>query len=281
MKLVYEDLTLKESHQSFQFFKVEEEELHPFWHYHPELELTLIYEGSGTRFVGDSILPYQPMDLVLVGENLPHHWVSMNSLKHNYQKAIVIQFPKDLFDAFPECIVLKQLFTIAEKGIQFQEPSSELIEQLIDFGQISKMEQLSRLMNVLFQLTELKNQVSLSSLSYKNQLGNSKTQDKIAKTTGYILEHLDQKLTVDDMASFTHLVPQSFCRWFKNATGNTFVSYLNKARIERACQLLMNTHISVSDVCFSVGFDSLSHFNRTFLKLKKMSPRAFRNQNTI
>jgi AraC-like DNA-binding protein len=276
LKLVYEDVTLKESHQSFRFFKVEEEELHPFWHYHPELELTLIYEGSGTRFVGDSILPYQPMDLVLVGENLPHHWVSVNAVGDNYQRAIVIQFPKNLFEAFPECQVLQDLFDSAEKGIQFLQPSAELIQQLIHFDGVSNMEQLSLLMQILFQLTEHDDRLLLSTASYKNQLGNSKRQDKIAKTTTYILEHLDQKLTVDHMADYTHLVPQSFCRWFKNATGNTFVNYLNKARVERACQLLLNTQMAISDICFSVGFESLSHFNRTFLKLKEMSPRAFR-----
>ena len=279
MKLVFEDIALKETRQSFRFFKVAEEELHPFWHYHPELELTLIYEGSGTRFVGDSILPYQPMDLVLVGENLPHHWVSVNSLEDNFQRAIVIQFSKNLFDVFPECAVLQELFTAAENGIQFQQPSRELIEQLIHFDEVSTIEQLSLLMKILFQLTELQDRQLLSTSSYRNQLGNNKSQDKIAKTTTYILEHLDQKLTIDHMADYTHLVPQSFCRWFKNATGNTFINYLNKARIERASQLLLNTKMAIADICFSVGFESLSHFNRTFLKLKEMSPRAFRNHN--
>jgi AraC-like DNA-binding protein len=276
LKLVYEDLTLKDSHQSFHSFKVEEAELHPFWHYHPELELTLIYEGSGTRFVGDSILPYQPMDLVLVGENLPHHWVSVNSLENNFQRAVVIQFPKELFASFPECNALEPLFERAEKGIQFTQPSQELVQQLIGFDEVSRMEQLSLLLKILFQLSEHKDQLLLSTSSYKNQLGNRKSQDKIAQTTAYILEHLDQKLSVDDIAEYTHLVPQSFCRWFKNATGNTFVNYLNKARVERACQLLLNTNMAIADVCFAVGFESLSHFNRTFLKLKEMSPRAFR-----
>lgn len=115
--------------------------------------------------------------------------------------------------------------------------------------------------------------------SYTNHLINSKNQSKISKTTSYILEHLDEKISINDMAELTHLVPQSFCRWFKNATGNTFVNYLNKARIERSCQLLLNTKESISDICFNVGFESLSHFNRTFLKRKGMSPRSFRNQH--
>ncbi len=81
------------------------------------------------------------------------------------------------------------------------------------------------------------------------------------------------------MANYTHLVPQSFCRWFKKITGNTFVNYLNKARIERACQLLLNTKMAITEVCFSVGFDSLSHFNRTFKKIKHLNPREYRKSN--
>ena len=184
--------------------------------------------------------------------------------------------PSIIFNSFPECKLLENLIIEAEKGIQFINPSEEVIRKLLSFEDNSSMEQLGDLLKVLFHLNEHVERRILSNVSCKNQLSNTKNRFKIARTTRFILENLDQKLSVERMADFTHLVPQSFCRWFKNATGNTFVNYLNKARIEKACQLLMNTNQPVSDICFIVGFESISHFNRTFLKIKEMSPREFR-----
>ena len=48
----------------------------PNWHFHPHYQLFLVVEGTGTRFIGDSIKPFGPGDLVFLGPNLPHLWRS-------------------------------------------------------------------------------------------------------------------------------------------------------------------------------------------------------------
>jgi hypothetical protein len=123
MKAELEWTHIASSNRSFQTFKIEKPRLEPFWHYHPELELTLILKGKGTRFVGNSILPFEPNDLVLVGENLPHQWVSGDARKQQGSKAIVIQFRKEVFNSIPECRDLINLFNDARQGNLFFKPS--------------------------------------------------------------------------------------------------------------------------------------------------------------
>ena len=73
-----------------------------------------------------------------------------------------------------------------------------------------------------------------------------------------------------------HLSVSAFCKFFKRASGKTFSDYTNEIRIAFACQLLIETDMSISEIATASGFDSMSYFNRVFLKKKKIQPAAFR-----
>lgn len=68
----------------------------------------------------------------------------------------------------------------------------------------------------------------------------------------------------------------TFTRFFRRHTGSTFVQYLNRLRINEACELLMCSALSVTDICYRIGFNNLSNFNRQFLAMKGMPPSRFR-----
>lgn len=277
LKPSLELLKLTNAQKSFNFFQEKVDCFVPYWHYHPELELTLITKGQGTRFVGNSILPFYDYDLVLVGENLPHHWVSSKNEEIVEQQAFVFQFPKNIFKSLNECNKLETLFKASECGIQFTNPSPEIIKAIMSFGSLDKMQQIGTLLSILSMLHSNEERKQLSSIDYKTSSWSHSNQHKVNETISFILEHLDQKLTVNRLAQQTSMVPQSFCRWFKKASGNSFVTFLNKARIEKACQLVLTTEMPIQQIAFDCGFDSLSHFNRTFKTTKGMSPRNFRN----
>lgn len=281
MNPLLEHIALSETRRSFKFFNVAVKRFEPFWHYHPEIELTLILKGSGTRFVGDSILPFEELDLVLIGENVPHHWISVSDTETEPHRALVLQFDKTIFKVFPECKAFEALFDKAKQGIQFFKPSEALISEIIHFETLSETEQLSKLMLILHELCKDGSQKTLSSKVKQVSSKSNAAQNKMSKTTNYILENLDKKLTVQHMADFTHMVPQSFCRWFKAHSGHSFITFLNITRIEQACHFLLTTNLSIHHIAYSCGFESISHFNRTFLRLKGVSPRGYRKEGGV
>lgn len=274
MKPTLEMLSLQVKQQSFNVFTLNGSRFKPFWHYHPELELTLITKGEGTRFIGDNISPFDANDLVLVGENLPHQWVSINHEPNTKVGAIVIQFPKDIFDNFPECNALKSFLENASKGFQFIKPPKHLIEQLMDFTKLSEVLKLSSFISILYELSRDNQIKQLSTKAYN--LEGIDQKNKISKCVSYILEHTHERLTVKHMASQFNLAEPSFCRWFKQSVGLSFITYLNRTRIESACHYLSTTDLQIQQIAFSIGFESLSQFNRTFKKFKNMTPNTFR-----
>ena len=83
-------------------------------------------------------------------------------------------------------------------------------------------------------------------------------------------------LTLGDLAAEANMVPQYFCRVFKQVTGSSPVEYLNYYRVECAAELLCLENARVTDVALACGFKDLSYFIRLFKRTKGLSPSAFR-----
>ena len=67
----------------------------------------------------------------------------------------------------------------------------------------------------------------------------------------------------------------SFCTFFKKATGQTYITYLNKLRVDRACYLLRQGSFNITEVCYMVGFNDVPYFNRCFKNNRGMSPKEY------
>ncbi|MEM7106113.1 MAG: AraC family transcriptional regulator [Bacteroidota bacterium] len=276
MKAELEVISPLKAGGSFHYFKVVEEALDPYWHYHPEIELTLIVKGEGTRYIGNHISSYADGDLVLVGEHLPHHWVSNKQKAENFHEAIVIQFNRDIFSGIPELKTLDQLIVASANGLYFPNPPERVITHLKIFDNLNDVEQLCALFNLLDLLNQSHERTTLSTFNYNFSKVTSSHHSKVERVTTYIIENLDRKITVSEMARLTNFTPESFCRWFKKALGNTFITFLNTARVESACQYLLHTDLSISQIAHRTGFENLTHFNRVFRKYKFVAPSRYR-----
>lgn len=98
----------------------------------------------------------------------------------------------------------------------------------------------------------------------------------VQKAHSFIEAHLEGELRVGDVAAVVNLSVFYFCKVFKKATGKTFTQYVSEVRVEKAKKLLQNRRLRISEVAFEAGFQSITHFNRTFRKLTGQSPSVFR-----
>lgn len=94
----------------------------------------------------------------------------------------------------------------------------------------------------------------------------------------FIHAHLTEQMTLEGVAKAVNVSPFHFCKVFKRATGLTFTDFVNRARVEKAKRMLMKPAARITEVAYDVGFQSLSHFNRSFRRIASESPTEFRSR---
>ena len=278
MKPLLEDIGKKKGQHSFVAFAVSQARFDFFWHYHPEYELTLIVRGKGRRLIGDNHEYFEDGDLVLIGPGLPHTWVSDVS-KNGDAEAIVIQFSVEFIDRFAELVELTAIHKLLQKakqGISFKGNKSAVAKGLIyNLPSKNGVEKITSLLHILNELANLKS-VSLVS-TYYQPLKGSENEKRINKVCQYVQKHATETLTIHQAAALIHLSPSAFCKFFKRITGKTFSDYVNDIRIANVCSQLMATDKQVAEIAFENGYETLTYFNRIFLKKKNMSPSRYRS----
>ena len=99
---------------------------------------------------------------------------------------------------------------------------------------------------------------------------------EIWKARKFIKEHSTEELSLSKVAKAANISRNHLSEKFKQVTGTNFVEYVARARFEKACELLRDVDLRVSEIAFAVGFQSLSQFNRVFKKFSGKSPSAYR-----
>lgn len=119
-------------------------------------------------------------------------------------------------------------------------------------------------------LFELMNPIHIST---KN---NASYEDSIQYAKKYIVDHLNEKLSVSDIANRIHMSPSHFTRVFKRQTGFSPYDFVLVSRLNRAKDYLQKTDMSISQIAYEIGFNSESNFIYFFTKNTGQSPNKFR-----
>ncbi len=100
----------------------------------------------------------------------------------------------------------------------------------------------------------------------------------ISRAKAFIREHYQEKLSLGQVAGAVHVSVFYFCKLFRKATGTNFTEFVSRTRVEKAMSLLLNPNNRISEIAYEVGFESLTHFNRTFKKFAGESPTQYRGR---
>ena len=276
MKPEYERGISDQTNASFKAFRLCQPAFRSHWHYHPELELVFFSRGKGIRFIGDDISMYNEGELFLIGQNLPHTFVTYETETASPVEAVCIQFSATIFDSFAECRPLISLFEESNRGLAFAQPDDDLIDSLKTVAASTGVNALMTLMAVLDKLAKTPERVPILTQAYQRHAVLSDSPTRIRTAVDFINAHYQRTISVPEIAAQCHYSPNAFCRWFKQNMGLTFVDYLNKVRLTHVCQLLVSTDLSVGQIALRTGFENISTLNRLFQQKLNVSPSRYR-----
>ena len=252
------------------------------WHSHKEYELHLVTATRGKAFVGDYIGEFGPGSLFLTGPDLPHNWVTdeVASPEPVEIRDMLVQFSQDSVDslakAFPEFSEMSHMWELSCSGIEFVGFDATFARGHFERIRNTRgAERISAFIRFLVRINEHAEKRALSVVTVSQRESGGK-QARIAEVVDHVTQNYSQDFSVDLAADMAGMSAPAFSRNFQKYTGNKFVEFVNRVRIGQACTMLYATEESVSAICYEVGFQNLANFNRHFLKMKQMTPSAYR-----
>jgi AraC-like DNA-binding protein len=274
----------KTTEESFRLQEDREHHFYDFLHQHPEIQLTLILGSEGKVIAGDYIGTFKPGDIFLIGANLPH--VFRNDSKyyepseqlnaHSLSVFFEWQTFGEKFLSMPELKNLHEFTNLSERGLFINEPVRNRIGQLMKKLFItSDMDRLIVLLKILNVLSNTKAGHPLASSGIYNDFDEIDGK-KLADVYRFTMNEFHRKIQLDEVATVASMTTNSFCRYFKKRTRKSYIDFLTEIRIGQARKLLQEKDLSISQICYEVGFNNLSNFNRKFREVCSITPTDFR-----
>ena len=253
-------------------------------HSHEVYELNFVENAAGaTRTIGDSHETIGNLDLVLMtGSKLVHVWEQGTCPQHDIYEITIHIDPDTFSGSFMEkraFVSIRRMFERAQRGLAFPEPVIQILrEGIVNLAHSNEsFASVIRLWNLLYRLSLVEDARELSSSSFI-EVQEENEDARVHTIREYIANNYMRDITLPELADMVCMNVDSFSRFFKNKTGRTPNRYIIDYRLGIAARLLLTTQMSVSEIGFSCGFNTLSHFNRLFRESKGCTPSEFRER---
>ncbi|MEX2591572.1 MAG: AraC family transcriptional regulator [Anditalea sp.] len=274
-----------QQNRAFRIMKVQEAYFFPSWHFHPECEIMLVLEGTGMRFAGDNMERFQSGDLVFYGPQIPHLYRSDSEYYEKNSglnsKAIVVYFKENFlgqgFMDLPDTLTIKRLLINSKRGIKLKgKAKEELRRRILELDNLkSGLDRIIGMLNILKTMADTKEYDLLASRAFTKYIGEADCE-RINKVYQFIMDNYAESPSLEQISEIANMSATAFCRYFKSHTNKTYTQFLNEIKIGNACKFLLDYNLSISQVCFEIGFNNFTHFNSQFKRIIGLTPREYR-----
>lgn len=250
-------------------------------HAHPLIELTWISRGSGLRFVGGSVEPFEAGDLVLVAPNAAHAWLSWGPQPGGVEAMVMQVRPTASITSLPEWAdgigrLINEPVSAWSLGGGVAEEVRRLMPELSRSRGLAQLAVGLSILDLVSGTNDLALRRPVGLQSPRHEGTTAADARRIDRLLTWVGAHFHEDLCAAAAAQHLHVTPAAFSRAFKRLVGRSFTDYVNDLRIAEACLLLRRTDQPIIDVAFACGLPTLSNFNVQFRRRIGVSPREYR-----
>ncbi|MFA4944300.1 MAG: AraC family transcriptional regulator [Lentisphaeria bacterium] len=253
-------------------------------HRHDFTELVFVLGGTATHEIGNLKYGLKPGDFFLVNNKTMHAYKDCRSLK--LINVIIRERVVDQMQSHLSRLGgFKVLSSLGRPGKPLPPPNlsrenqeeclrivNRIERETFESGAVSdkmKSALVTELLITVCRFAELKSE------------GTAALYPNMEAALAFICAHYNEPIDIEKLCALAHMSKRSFRRHFEKATGHPPLQYILKARVLKACQLLRESEMPLSEVAGSCGFDDPGYFSRVFKKTTGLSPNAFRKGTTF
>ena len=259
-------------------------------HSHSYIEILYCIDGTHEALLNWKPYIFKPGDMVLINSREIHQIKCLSTGESRY---LVLRFePELLYSIYSNVFEIKYIlpFITRENAIQkvftAKEISNTFIgevfyELLKDYTTQPYCYELALHTNIYRIFLWILRHWNESGIKIDSVIDDFNLIKRFQSVLDYMYKHYAEEISVSDLAAMNHMSYSYFSRMFKKVIGQNFREYLNHIRIKKAEQFLVSTDFSITEIAMETGFSSSSYFVQQFKRLKKISPRQFRNKFKI
>lgn len=248
-------------------------------HYHNTYEIYYLLSGKRYYFIKNRTYPISAGDLVLININEIHKSLDANC--PSYER-ICINFKKDFVANMIQNTTDIDLFSCFSRNIhvlRLNMKDRDFIENLF-FKMRKEYKKRAEgcdtyikimLVEMLLYINRSINKTKTYSVGDPNPVHN-----KVSEVVKYINTNYMRSVSLSSLSETFFISPYYLSRIFKEATGFTFIEYVNSVRTKEAQTLLRKTSLNITEIAEKVGYESATHFGRVFKNHTGCSPLKYR-----